>query len=372
MRLACTLLFICASTRVAAQSAASFVGDWRLISVLPPDSVGGSQPFWGPNPLGLIRYSTSGVMAAQLYDERRSNLGVGDWQDVTPTAAQAALIGLSSYYGTYTMDSIAKTSSHRVEGAMAPEWIGRTLVRGYRFRSENQIELRVITGPDGRPTTTGLLLVWDRVSDAPWRAVPAHREPRHHLVYENAFARVMEVRTPTGDTTGWHRHVDRMFSVVIAAARTWDQWVGRTPEPSAALPVGAVYDNGGWIPYTHRVGNVDTVAFQYVVATVKRRTGLSAPALRNVAHLALESDSTGARVYRITLAPGEATTSHRHIAPGLTIQIGSGSVRHEGTKPQASGAAFGAGGWIWRAAGHSHVMRNVGTVPVELIEIDWP
>ena len=116
----------------------------------------------------------------------------------------------------------------------------------------------------------------------PPRAVPAHREPRHHLVYENALARVMEVRTPAGDTTRWHLHADRMFSVVIAGARTWDQWAGRAPEPAPALTEGEVFDNGGWLPYTHRVGNVDTVAFQYVVAEVRRRTGITAPALRGV------------------------------------------------------------------------------------------
>jgi len=206
----------------------------------------------------------------------------------------------------------------------------------------------------------------------PSRAVPAHREPRHHLVYENAFARVMEVRTAAGDTTGWHLHADRMFSVVIAGARTWDQWAGRAPEPAPSLTVGAVFDNGGWIPYTHRVGNVDTVTFQYVVAEVRRRTGITAPALQGVSHLALKHDSAGARVYRITLAPGEATASHRHAAPGLTIQIGAGRVRTEGTKPRQSGAARGAGAWTWRAAGHTHLVRNVGTVPVHVVEIDWP
>ena len=206
----------------------------------------------------------------------------------------------------------------------------------------------------------------------PPQSVPAHREPRHHLVYENALVRVMEVRTPAGDTTGWHLHANRMFSVVIGGARTWDEWAGRAPEPAPALTVGAVFDNGGWIPYTHRVGNIDTVAFQYVVAEVRRRTGFTAPALEGVSHLALERDSAGARVYRVTLAPGEATTSHRHVAPGLTIQIGAGSVRTEGMKPRRSGAASGAGAWTWRAAGHTHRARNVGTVPVQLVEIDWP
>jgi quercetin dioxygenase-like cupin family protein len=206
----------------------------------------------------------------------------------------------------------------------------------------------------------------------PSRAVPAHHEARHHLVYENGLARVMEVRVPAGDTTSWHLHAERMFSVVIVGARTWDQWAGAEPEPVPTLTVGAVFDNGRWIPYTHRVGNVDTVAFQYVVVSVRRRTGLTTPVLHDVSHLALERDSAGARVYRVTLAPGEATASHRHAAPGLTVQIGAGRVRTEGTKPQRSGTAYGAGAWKWRAAGHTHLLRNVGAVPVELVEIDWP
>ncbi|WP_396224396.1 lipocalin-like domain-containing protein [Gemmatimonas sp.] len=170
MRRFCLALGMLTSTSLATQPASTFVGDWRLVSMVQPDSAGGSRPFWGPKPLGMIRYSANGIMAAQLYDERRPSLGVGSWQDVSPSAAQRALIGLASYYGTYTVDTVAKTVSHRVEGAMAPEWIGRTLVRGYRFLPGNRIELRVITGQDGRPTTTGQILVWERVPSAGGRA----------------------------------------------------------------------------------------------------------------------------------------------------------------------------------------------------------
>lgn len=164
------LLLTCVAATAEAQSAADFVGDWRLVSVMQPDSVGVLRPFWGPNPLGLIRYSANGLMAVQLYDERRPSLGVASWQDASPAAARAAFIGLAAYYGTYTVDTVAKTVSHRVDGASAPEWIGLTLVRGYRFLSGDRIELRVITGEDGRPTTRGQVLVWERVAAAPGHA----------------------------------------------------------------------------------------------------------------------------------------------------------------------------------------------------------
>lgn len=167
----CAAIFcLCLPLAAQAQGSASFVGDWRLVSMIQSDSAGGARPYWGPKPLGLIRYSANGVMAAQLYDERRPSLGVSSWEDVSPQAARVALVGLASYYGRYTVDTVAHTVAHRVEGAMAPDWIGRTLVRGYRFLPGDRIELRVITGPDGKPTTAGQILVWERVPESRERA----------------------------------------------------------------------------------------------------------------------------------------------------------------------------------------------------------
>ena len=102
-------------------------------------------------------------MAAQLYDERRKPLTVPNFQDVSPAEAHDAFVGLASYFGTFAVDTVAETVAHTVQGAMAPDWIGRKLVRGYRFLSANRIELRVITGTDGKPTKWGQVLVWERI-----------------------------------------------------------------------------------------------------------------------------------------------------------------------------------------------------------------
>lgn len=77
---------------------------------------------------------------------------------------------MSSYFGTYVVDTVAKTVTHTVLGAWTPDWIGRKLVRGYRFVGKDRIELRVITGVDGKPTRFGSVLVWERI---PTRAVGA-------------------------------------------------------------------------------------------------------------------------------------------------------------------------------------------------------
>jgi len=207
------------------------------------------------------------------------------------------------------------------------------------------------------------------------RALPVYRESRHHLVFENALVRVLDVRVPAGDTTDFHVHANHHIAVVIAGARTWDQSAGTAiPESvSAADPVGTVFDNASdSIPYTHRVADADTVGFRYIVAQLLAPSGVAPSALPASSGLRLDREALGARIYRVTLAPGESTPRHRHPAPGLTVQVNAGTLRVDGTKPEGRSAATEAGAWWWRGLGAEHVLRNAGSTPVDVVEIDWP
>jgi hypothetical protein len=142
------------------ESAPTLVGTWRLVSVSVQDRTGARRPYWDDRPIGLIIYTADGHMAAQLYDSRRPGLGV-PWESASPEAARTAFVGLSTYFGTYTVDPQAQTVTHSVEGAMAPDWIGSKLVRAYRFLNPDRIELAVV--PDAHVVASGLVLVWERV-----------------------------------------------------------------------------------------------------------------------------------------------------------------------------------------------------------------
>ena len=160
------LLALIVPLSASAQGASAFLGDWRLVSFIQSDSLGGGQhDVWGPKPLGIIHYSATGMMAAQLYDERRRLLPVPDYRNATPADAREAFAAMTSYFGTYAIDTVAKTVTHTVQGAWAPNWIGRKLVRSYRFISHDRIELRVTIALDGRPTSFGTLLVWERIPE---------------------------------------------------------------------------------------------------------------------------------------------------------------------------------------------------------------
>jgi len=145
---------------VEAQPTPTLVGAWRLVSMTSPDATGTTRPYWGEQPTGLIIYTADGHIAAQLYDPRRPRLEV-PWESAGPEAARAAFVGLSTYFGTYTVDTEARTVTHTVEGAMAPDWIGSKLVRAYRFLDSDRIELAVVA--DAQVITNGLVLVWQRV-----------------------------------------------------------------------------------------------------------------------------------------------------------------------------------------------------------------
>jgi hypothetical protein len=143
-----------------AQTPPNLVGTWRLVSVNIADTTGRQRPYWDEHPTGLIIYTADGHVAAQVYDSRRARLGV-PWESSTAEAARTAFVGMSTYFGTYTVDAAARTVTHMVEGAMAPDWIGTRLVRSYRFLDPDRVELSVV--PDGQVVASGLVLVWQRI-----------------------------------------------------------------------------------------------------------------------------------------------------------------------------------------------------------------
>jgi quercetin dioxygenase-like cupin family protein len=204
--------------------------------------------------------------------------------------------------------------------------------------------------------------------------VPAFKESRHHLVFENDWVRVMDVRVAGGDTTDYHVHADRHLAVIIATARTWEQRLGEAASaPEDTDQVGNVLDNAdASLPYTHRVGNADQKPFHYIVGQILRRSEAHDAALPESSGLHLEREVMGARIYRVKLAPGQATPAHAHARPGLTVQVNNGTVKLEDSAAEGASKESGAGAWWWRGAGATHGLRNTGSTPVEIVELDWP
>jgi hypothetical protein len=54
------------------------------------------------------------------------------------------------------------------------------------------------------------------------------------------------------------------------------------------------------------------------------------------------------------------------------VQATNGSLKWEGSAPEGASKESGAGGWWWRGPGATHVLRNKGSAPVKIVELDWP
>ncbi len=202
--------------------------------------------------------------------------------------------------------------------------------------------------------------------------VPIERESHHVVVFESPLVRVFDVRVAPGDTTLFHVHADPHAGAVISGSARWGQTLGQAGTVGSGNAVGTILDNAAsTLPYTHRVANVDSVPFRYVMGQFLAHSNIVSAPLPDEPGVTLERETSRGRVYRIRLLPGQATSLHRHDQPGLLIQIGNGTVEFTGDRSESSSGQSGAGAWWWRATGNIHSIRNASDVPVDLIEIEW-
>ncbi len=195
------------------------------------------------------------------------------------------------------------------------------------------------------------------------QAVPVQEEPRHHLVFNDDVAFILDVQIPPGDTTLYHTHADPIFYVSIGTSRTRSQVMGRDWVGPGAGPVsspGRVFSNIRYAdrPVTHRVNNVGDGLFR-LIAVINRGHGPAAdsaarsprPATVPPSGFDVEIDNHWFRSFRGTLEPGASSTLHRHALPVVTVQVADGA-------------------WVFQKADAEHSLKNPGDAPLELVEIE--
>src|SRR5438034_8348919 len=157
--------------------------------------------------------------------------------------------------------------------------------------------------------------------NSPQSPVEISGEPRHHPKFENEFVRVWDVTVPAGDTTLWHIH--RNDNVVV----TLGDDASLRIETVGAAPVEVKWKFGevrfGKATYVHRAMNIGTTPFHNMTIELLKSPPLSGILANTKEDIArppiLENERV--RVYKLSLAPGEATTTHTHFLPGLGISI---------------------------------------------------
>ncbi len=174
-------------------------------------------------------------------------------------------------------------------------------------------------------------------------AVPAQEEPHHHLVFSNAYVRVLDATFPAGYVTLNHSHLADNVIVTLALGRD---------DAQALMRIGrAVFNQGG---YSHTVTNPGPGDARFIEVDLLGSDRPHAAAVPDAPGHVLELENDHVRIYRLRLAAGDQQTRHTHHAGWIAVTVSGG---------------LGAGTVDWHPAGTSNPL-SAGQAPLEVVEIE--
>jgi hypothetical protein len=149
------------STPQAAERASSaaqrLVGGWHLDSrtVTRADGAVLTDPVLGAQPLGRLYYDASGGMMLQMMRAGRT-AAIGAPANSRDAANPRVVLGYDAYFGRYTVDERAGTITHRVEGSLFPEDLGKDFVRPFTLDGD-ALTLKFTSAAEGGGVTRTLV-----------------------------------------------------------------------------------------------------------------------------------------------------------------------------------------------------------------------
>jgi hypothetical protein len=173
-------------------------------------------------------------------------------------------------------------------------------------------------------------------------AIPVEQEPHHHVVFANAYVRVIDAVFPAGYVTLKHSHVHDNVVVTLA--------LGRDDAQALARVGRAFFNKGG---YTHTVTNPGPEEARFIEVDLLGPDG-HAPAVPDSPVHKLEFENNRVRIYRVRLDAGERMDPHTHGAGWVSITVKGG---------------LGPGTVDWHAA-HSQAPLEAGSTALELVEVE--
>jgi hypothetical protein len=133
------------------------IGVWALQSCVRTFADGHKESPFGEKPIGRIEYDHEGrVFALLMRPGRRSTVAPGLESDAASVEEiREAVTGFVAYFGTYEVDDVSQTVTHRVEASLEPSWVGTSLKRRFRWDGARLVLTRAVPGTTDE-------LVWER------------------------------------------------------------------------------------------------------------------------------------------------------------------------------------------------------------------
>ena len=139
------------------------VGVWTLTAAEFAEHGGERSYPLGKDPVGLLIYSSCGVMAAQVVKRERDRFRSGDQFNASDAEIKAAFESYAAYFGRFTVDELECSVTHHVEGSLFPNW-ERGSQKRFVELTGNKLTLQSPPVQAAGKLITGRL-TWQRVSD---------------------------------------------------------------------------------------------------------------------------------------------------------------------------------------------------------------
>jgi hypothetical protein len=102
----------------------ALVGTWSLLIDDDVQADGSHVPSMGPNPMGTVIFTADGHYSLQIIRANRPKFAANSRLKGTADENKAAIQGMISHFGTYSINEGDKTLTIRIEGSSFPNWDG--------------------------------------------------------------------------------------------------------------------------------------------------------------------------------------------------------------------------------------------------------
>jgi hypothetical protein len=205
------------------------------------------------------------------------------------------------------------------------------------------------------------------------KGVPIIQAPFHVPAIKNEYGTVLIINIPPGRNSGYHIHSQDSFSVNIEAADMTNQNLGSSEvSPPNRAQVGRIL----FTPYykdgerTHKATNVGNSHFHNVSFLFSSRTphGFT-PSTRPAGYEQI-ADNERFRAWRLALQPGQSVPAFMQGAPGMRVVVSGGELTESSPGQPDRGMKPRTGEYFWQEAGVTRAVRNSGTTPLNIVEVE--
>jgi len=209
-------------------------------------------------------------------------------------------------------------------------------------------------------------------AQTPSGPVPITAEPDHKIRFDNGRVRMYEVVLSKGKATLVHEHRADSFNVFPRTAEFTNEPQGGKPVV-LQIPAGTVrFASTAKGPFSHRVIATGDMTFHVIAmelltppsSSVASATQRASPPFK------VELENQRGRVHRISLSPGESTETFTRPTASALFATSTGRISENPDGRPMRLWDFEPGHFRWFDGTESVSLKNEGTTPIELVEIE--